>query len=133
MVYNSDDIDALYPTVARQNSVANSFPVKYLVITNEELKPAFQRLANWKTTKGVKSKVLTVEEISQRYSDPIMPMRIKRAIMEYKGQVEYVKGCAVRDTNNCNIEAAVEAALSPLLGGCPRRSVLFMFYSFKLG
>lgn len=90
LVYNSDDIDALYPTAARQNSVANSFPVKYLVITNEELKPAFQRLANWKTTKGVKSKVLTVEEISQKYSDPIMPMRIKRAIMEYKGQVEYV-------------------------------------------
>lgn len=90
LVYNSDDIDALYPTAARQNSIANSFPVKYLVITNEELKPAFQRLANWKTTKGVKSKVLTVEEISQKYSDPIMPMRIKRAIMEYKGQVEYV-------------------------------------------
>lgn len=90
LVYNSDDIDALYPTAARQNSVANSFPVKYLVITNEELKPAFQRLANWKTTKGVKSKVLTVEEISQKYNDPIMPMRIKRAIMEYKGQVEYV-------------------------------------------
>lgn len=89
-MYNSDDIDALYPTAARQYSVANSFPVKYLVITNEELKPAFQRLANWKTTKGVKSKVLTVEEISQKYSDPIMPMRIKRAIMEYKGQVEYV-------------------------------------------
>ncbi len=90
LVYNSDDIDALYPTAARQYSVANSFPVKYLVITNEELKPAFQRLANWKTTKGVKSKVLTVEEINQKYSDPIMPMRIKRAIMEYKGQVEYV-------------------------------------------
>lgn len=90
LVYNSDDIDALYPTAARQYSVANSFPVKYLVITNEELKPAFQRLANWKTTKGVKSKVLTVEEISQKYSDPIIPMRIKRAIMEYKGQVEYV-------------------------------------------
>lgn len=89
LVYNTEDIETLYPTT-QHGTLTDAYPTKYLVITNEALKPAFQRLANWKTTKGVKSKVLTMEEINQKYNDSIVPLRIKRAIMEYKGQLEYV-------------------------------------------
>lgn len=89
LIYNTEDIETLYP-ITQHGTLTDAYPTKYLVITNEALKPVFQRLANWKTTKGVKSKVLTVEEINQKYNDSIVPLRIKRAIMEYKGQLEYV-------------------------------------------
>lgn len=89
MVFNQEDVDELYPVVT-EKVMANYFPTRYLIITNDSLKPAFQKLANWKTTKGIKSKVLTVEEINRQYNDSIVPMRIKRAIMQYKGKVDYV-------------------------------------------
>ena len=41
--------------------------VRYLIITNEEMEPEFQRLADWKTEKGVPSAVRTVEWIEQNY------------------------------------------------------------------
>jgi hypothetical protein len=39
--------------------------VAYLIVTNEEMAPAFQRLADWKTKKGIPTVVRTVEWISQ--------------------------------------------------------------------
>ncbi len=40
--------------------------VKYLIITNEAMSPAFQRLADWKTKKGIPAVVRTVEYIKGR-------------------------------------------------------------------
>jgi hypothetical protein len=37
--------------------------VKYLIVTNEAMAPAFQRLADWKTKKGIPAVVRTVEYI----------------------------------------------------------------------
>ena len=42
--------------------------IKYLIITSENLKNAFQTLANWKTAKGVKAKIETVEDIYNKYT-----------------------------------------------------------------
>ena len=39
--------------------------VKYLIVTNEEMEAEFQRLADWKTRKGVPAVVRTVEWIEQ--------------------------------------------------------------------
>jgi hypothetical protein len=39
--------------------------VQYLIVTNEEMAPEFQRLADWKTQKGVPAVVRTVEWIEQ--------------------------------------------------------------------
>lgn len=39
----------------------------YIIITNEELKPVFQTLADWKTKKGVPALIKTVEDIYQEY------------------------------------------------------------------
>jgi hypothetical protein len=39
--------------------------VQYLIITNEEMEPEFQRLAEWKTQKGIPAVVRTVEWIEQ--------------------------------------------------------------------
>lgn len=44
------------------NSTVNIIP-EYLIVTNNGLKPTFQRLANWKTKKGIPSAIATIEEI----------------------------------------------------------------------
>ena len=41
--------------------------VKYLIVTNDEMEPAFERLADWKTRKGVPTVVRTIEWIEQNY------------------------------------------------------------------
>ena len=41
--------------------------VRYVIVTNEEMSAAFERLAEWKTQKGVPAVVRTVEWISQNY------------------------------------------------------------------
>ncbi len=41
--------------------------VKYLIITDDEMSSAFQRLASWKTRKGVPAVVRTLSWISQNY------------------------------------------------------------------
>jgi hypothetical protein len=41
--------------------------VKYLIVTNEVLKTEFQRLADWKTLKGIPAVVKTIEWIEQNY------------------------------------------------------------------
>ena len=39
--------------------------VRYLIVTNEEMEPEFQRLADWKTRKGIPAVVRTIEWIEQ--------------------------------------------------------------------
>jgi hypothetical protein len=39
----------------------------YIIITNNELKPVFQQLADWKTKKGTPAIIKTVEEIEPNY------------------------------------------------------------------
>lgn len=41
--------------------------VSYLIVTNEEMAPAFQVLADWKTKKGIPAVVRTIEWIGQNY------------------------------------------------------------------
>lgn len=94
MVINADEMDALYGSSYRRNlslasndsSVIRSgsdYNYQYLIITNETLKPSFQRLADWKIQKGVRSKVLTVDEIDDDYQGSRQQLRIKQAISDY--------------------------------------------------
>ena len=45
--------------------------VEYVIVTSEALKTEFQRLADWKTQKGVQSAVRTVEWIDQTYPNGV--------------------------------------------------------------
>ncbi len=47
----------------RSSMVPVSGSVEYLIISSEETRSAFQRLADWKTRKGVSAEVVTVESI----------------------------------------------------------------------
>jgi len=47
------------------NTIVNIIP-EYLIVTNNELKSTFQRLADWKTKKGVPTIVMTIEEVQEQ-------------------------------------------------------------------
>lgn len=89
LVVNNEDIDRLYefPDVLRTGDrSANSYSADYecLIITSNALSSAFQPLADWKTVKGIRSKVLTTEEISSHYSpDSTLDIQIKSALKDY--------------------------------------------------
>ena len=53
----------------------------YLIITNEALKPAFQKLADWKTAKGVPAIIKTTEEIMNEYPGSDLPERIRNYLI----------------------------------------------------
>ena len=56
---------------------------EYLIITNNALKSSFHDLAKWKTLKGIRSKIITTEQISFQYSGNSLQEKIKRAIKDY--------------------------------------------------
>lgn len=84
LVMNPEDL-RMYNDVKmanRQGQLATS-QYEYVIITNNNLKPTFQKLANWKTLKGIKTKVLTVEEIYSTYPSSVSrQMKIKKTLKE---------------------------------------------------
>lgn len=56
--------------------------IDYVVITSEELRPSFVPLINWKLAKGLKSKIITIEEIDTKYQDSSSQLRIKRCLYD---------------------------------------------------
>ncbi len=67
--------------------------VQYLIVTNEEMAPEFQRLADWKTQKGIPAIVRTIEWIAQNCragADPAESIRNFIRDAYEKWGVEYV-------------------------------------------
>ena len=56
--------------------------IDYVVITNEKLKPSFIPLVNWKRAKGLKSKIITTEEIDSKYQGASSQLRIKKCLYD---------------------------------------------------
>lgn len=54
----------------------------YLILTNRELQPAFQVLADWKTKKGIKTRIQLVEEITAAYPGADTPEKIRNYLKE---------------------------------------------------
>lgn len=65
------------------NNVSMSEPFKYVIVTSESLKSAFEKLATWKTQKGVRTKILTTEYINSNYSGDSLQSKIKNALYDY--------------------------------------------------
>ena len=55
----------------RSQNNTNTIDYEYVIITNDTLKPAFDKLAYWKTMKGVRTKVLTTDSIYNKYRDSL--------------------------------------------------------------
>lgn len=66
---------------------------EYIIVTTNFMKNEFQRLANWKTQKGIKATVITIEDINTQYSQySSLELRIKYAIRNYyNGQYNRLK------------------------------------------
>lgn len=58
---------------------------EYVIITSNLLKEPFLRLAQWKSRKGIRSLVLTVEQIASEYTGSSKAEKIKNALADIEG------------------------------------------------
>lgn len=109
----------LYANMHRSNSSLEDNPYRYLIVTTDSLKNEFMRLAHWKTIKGVRADVLTVEEIYSHDTNGNRSnqLKIKYAIKDYYGpyqsRLKYVLlGGDVNQvpTEMCHIECPTEGS-----------------------
>ncbi len=57
---------------------------KMLIVTSRELAPVYRKLADWKSRKGMRTKILIVEDIyASDDSDDPLPVKIKRVLADY--------------------------------------------------
>ena len=90
LIVNPEDINSLYTNISEEKSKAESSynssisdaPINYLIITCDSLKNEFLRLANWRTERGLKAELMTVEDIYHNYTDRNNPLKIKHAIKD---------------------------------------------------
>ncbi|MFV0467865.1 MAG: C25 family cysteine peptidase [Dysgonomonas sp.] len=102
IVENSDDVDLfstnILPVIQSKNVVTEYLQIKkdllnsptveetiipeYIIITNNKLKPTFQKLADWKTKKGIPTIIKTIEDITPNFSGSDTPEKIRNYIIE---------------------------------------------------
>ena len=90
LVKNKHDIEQQTSSNSRARNITNNKDLlygekvpDYIIITNEELKPEFQRLANWKTQKGVPTIIRTIESIDAEYSGGDLVDKIKNYLDDF--------------------------------------------------
>ena len=90
LVKNKHDIEQQTSSNSRARNITNNKDLlygekvpDYIIITNEELKPIFQRLANWKTQKGVPTIIRTIESIDAEYSGGDLVDKIKNYLDDF--------------------------------------------------
>lgn len=127
MVVNPSDMEKLYVSLLKDKklSLSNSDYCKYLIITCDSLKDSFLPLAKWKTEKGMKAKIITVEDIYANDTDPLRndALKVKYAIKQFydssngNQKLEYVllgglgdivptQKCYVYENNEHNIASS---------------------------
>lgn len=55
---------------------------EYVIITNEALSSSFVALRDWKTKKGVRTQIATVEDIGSMYTDATIQLKIKHYLKD---------------------------------------------------
>ena len=69
MVINPEDLDEqqLSGDNRSVSLLTKQTGFEYVIVTSNQFKNTFEELANWKSRKGIRSKVLTVEDIVSTY------------------------------------------------------------------
>lgn len=81
LAVNADEFsNRLQPSGLRS---LNSGDYEYVVITTSALSQYFMPLVNWKTQKGVKAKIITMDTIESQYPDSTIQLSIKRCLHDY--------------------------------------------------
>lgn len=83
LLQNFDYSFGYIPSIDDKEPEYGEDDVEYLIITCEKLKKSFQPLADWKKKKGVRSKIITVEDIIRGICADNLQIRIKTAIYRY--------------------------------------------------
>ncbi len=70
-----------------ENNVSNSEILSndrydYIIITSESLKPSFNQLAFWKTIKGIKTHVVSIEDIDSLFKGSDLVVKIKKYLQK---------------------------------------------------
>jgi len=92
IVVNPEDLGVDNSASSRSSStyeLIHQTGYEYVIVTSNQFKTAFQELANWKNRKGIRAKVITVEEIVPVYSGYTIQEKIKRALADIDG-LQYV-------------------------------------------
>jgi hypothetical protein len=79
LVINAEDVDTYQPD---RSSSSYEDSIHYAIITSSALAPYFQPLANWKTKKGVKTSIITLEYIVANYTGATTPIKIKTCLYD---------------------------------------------------
>ena len=80
MLLNPEEISASISSLSMKR---NSNFIDYIIITSSELKPAFQLLSEWKNTKGLRTKIITIDEIYANYTGSTEQLKIKNCINHF--------------------------------------------------
>lgn len=83
LVVNGDELDKLYEKTPARLDSSVSHPYEYIIVTCDSLKPVFEKLAWWKTIKGIRGKVITVEDCYDEYPYDSQQLAIKKVLMGY--------------------------------------------------
>lgn len=80
MVLNSADVDKLE---LKEKLIEESQErIDYLIVTKESLREAFTPLMQWKKTKGLYSKIVSIEDIEANYSGETTQLKIKKCLYD---------------------------------------------------
>lgn len=97
----SDDIDttayestyfATTSTVKTGKTIAGKGKIDYIIITNKALSKTFQRLADYKASKGLRTAVVTTEKIYKKYKGYDKAEKVRKFIQDAytKNRVKYI-------------------------------------------
>lgn len=84
IVINPEDVSEVSTYESRTKLMSSTGEkIDYLIVTNSALKPSFVPLQEWKMMKGVRTKILTTEEIASNYEGDSMQLKIKNCLYDY--------------------------------------------------
>ena len=66
------------------NNLTKQQGFEYVIVTSNQFKGTFQELANWKSRKGIRSKIITVDDVLT-YEGATTKEKIKRALADISG------------------------------------------------
>lgn len=102
---NSEELEILYPLITRKSvSMRNNFvnnEIDYLIITADSLKDSFAELEDWNLYKGIRTEIVSIEDIYESYNgnDDDSTLILKRYIY-----TKYLNGLkSVLLAGDCNL------------------------------
>ncbi len=115
-------------------SIAGNGRIDYIIITNNKLKSSFQRLAKHKQSKGLKTAIVTTEQIYKEYSGRDNAEKVRNFIKEAykKNRVKYILLGGDGDGDADNPKAVVPTRIlycPPVSDGVTTQIASDMYYA----